>query len=132
MIRAVTVGGGWRSWNCLSAAKGSGRTDRRRSPGSGPYNCVLRHFDLNRQGGLAGRGVDGGERSVLQVGVGGVVAGEVAESIAAPDDGGRSSPNRQKPTRGATLRVVGWECSPVELTPFTPAIFNASLYGCSG
>src|SRR5277367_1951707 len=45
-------------------------------------------FNLHGKGGLAGRAVDGGERSVLEVTVRGVVAGEVAESVAAADDGG--------------------------------------------
>src|ERR1700733_6885190 len=56
-------------------------------------------FDLDSKGGLAGRAVDGGERSVLQVAVRGVVAGEVAESVAATNDGGGTRRESEADTR---------------------------------
>ena len=65
-------------------------------------------FNLHGKGGLAGRAVDGGERSVLEVTVRGVVAGEVAESVAAADDGGWPCREGEAETRSYVV-VLRWD-----------------------
>src|SRR6202000_153138 len=70
--------------------------------------CSSNHrFEQNSHAGLADRRVDGGERSVLQIAVGGVVAGEVAESVAAADDDGRGCREGEADTRSDVAVLSG-------------------------
>jgi hypothetical protein len=75
---------------------------------SGESAAIDERFNLNGQGGLAGRVVDGGERSVVEVGERGVVIGEVAKSVAAADDGGGTCRECEADTRSYVV-VLGWD-----------------------
>jgi len=99
-----------RRWDCLRAADQSGRTDGRAVRVLARERCLC-DLNLDGQGGLTRGSVDGGKRSILQVGVGGIVAGEEAECITAADDRGGSRRKGETKPR-SDVGVVGRNVNP--------------------